>query len=59
MKNLVQLVLLVLAAICFAFAYFDKTLEGHSLLAAGAFLWVLVPIINHVWLTTIRDPRVP
>lgn len=57
MRNVVQLILLILAAICFGFAFFDKTLSGHALIAAGLFCWVLVPILNHAYTTT-NDTRV-
>lgn len=58
MRNVVQLLLLILAAICFAFAFFNKTLDGHPLVPAGLFCWVLVLIINHAFIAT-TDRRVP
>lgn len=41
---MIALVLYILAAICFALAFFDKTLDGHSLVAAGLFCWVVAII---------------
>jgi multisubunit Na+/H+ antiporter MnhG subunit len=46
--DVIYLILLILAAVCFALAAFSAAVTRVNLVAAGLFCWVLVPLIQHI-----------
>lgn len=57
LREIVQVLLLLLAAICFALAFFDRTFDGHSFIAAGLFCWVVAVIVIYARFSNGRVPR--
>ena len=54
---MLSLISYVLAAVCFIFAFFDRTLDGHSLIALGLFFVVLAHIFRHEAVVAYRRAR--
>ena len=46
--NTLYLILYLLAAICFVAAASGRVVAKYNLVAAGLFLWVLVPLIQTI-----------